>query len=217
MAKEHSVYELNRIQQYIMQMRPVLKKEALFSDGTKDYRNPTEPEVGEKVTIRFRTGRNNVDIVWLCTDCEHYKMKKTESDCEFDYYAVEMTMGEEPFYYYFEVASGLLHVFFDRYGVSKERRDAFMIAIWFFTLFALVTVFLFYAQELVQKLRKKDTHKKWYLCGVMAAVFGVAEMLHQSSHGEWFRDYLLYIGIPLFLFLPLFVLLWGKGKKRHEG
>ena len=29
MAKEYSVYELNRIQQYIMQMRPVLKKEAL--------------------------------------------------------------------------------------------------------------------------------------------------------------------------------------------
>lgn len=76
MAKEYSVYELNRIQQYIMQMRPVLKKEALFSDGTKDYRDPTEPEAGEKVTIRFRTGRNNVDIVWLCTDCEHYKMKK---------------------------------------------------------------------------------------------------------------------------------------------
>ena len=86
MAKEYSVYELNRIQQYIMQMRPVLKKEALFSDGTKDYRDPTEPEAGEKVTIRFRTGRNNVDIVWLCTDCEHYKMKKTESDHEFDYY-----------------------------------------------------------------------------------------------------------------------------------
>ena len=98
-------------------------------------------------------------------------------------------------------------------GSFLKRLDAFMIAIWFFTLFALVTVFLFYAQELVQKLRKKDTHKKWYLCGVMAAVFGVAEMLHQSSHGE----YLLYIGIPLFLFLPLFVLLWGKGKKRHEG
>ena len=129
MAKEHSVYELNRIQQYIMQMRPVLKKEALFSDGTKDYRNPTEPEAGEKVTIRFRTGKNNVDIVWLCTDCEHYKMKKTESDREFDYYAVEMTMGEEPFYYYFEVASGLLHVFFDRYGVSKERRDAYRFCI----------------------------------------------------------------------------------------
>ena len=97
MAKEHSVYELNRIQQYIMQMRPVLKKEALFSDGTKDYRDPTEPEAGEKVTIRFRTGKNNVDIVWLCTDCKHYKMKKTESDREFDYYAVELTMERSRF------------------------------------------------------------------------------------------------------------------------
>ena len=56
-------------------------------------------------------------------------MKKTESDREFDYYAVELTMGEEPFYYYFEVASGLLHVFFDRYGVSKERRDAYRFCI----------------------------------------------------------------------------------------
>ena len=54
MAKEHSVYELNRIQQYIMQMRPVLKKEALFSDGTKDYRDPTEPEAGEKVPLIHR-------------------------------------------------------------------------------------------------------------------------------------------------------------------
>ena len=42
-----------------------------------------------------------------------------------------------------------------------------------FMLFALVTVFLFYAQELVEKLRKKDTHKKWYLCGMKLAVFGV--------------------------------------------
>lgn len=129
MKKEISVYELNRIQQYIMQMRPVLKKEALFSDGTKDYRNPAEPEVGEVVTIRFRTGKNNVDIVWLCTPDEHYKMNKTETDGEFDYYTIELTMGEEPFYYYFEVASGLLHVFFDRYGVSKEKRDNYLFCI----------------------------------------------------------------------------------------
>lgn len=101
-------------------------------------------------------------------------------------------------------------------GSFLKRLDAFMIAIWFFTLFALVTVFLFYAQELLQKLRKKDTHKKWYLCGVAIAVFAVAEMLYRSRHGEWFREYLLYIGIPLFLFLPLVVFVWGKGKKRYE-
>ena len=38
MKKDISVYELNRIQRYMMQMRPVLKKDALFSDGTSDYR-----------------------------------------------------------------------------------------------------------------------------------------------------------------------------------
>lgn len=125
MKEYDSVYELNRIQQYIMQMRPLFKKEALFSDGTEDYRYPAEPEVGDEVTIRFRTAKNNVDIVWLCDGNKRYKMKKTEADELFDYYAVTVKMTEEVFCYYFEVASGLLHVFFDRYGVSKQMRPEY--------------------------------------------------------------------------------------------
>ncbi len=31
-------------------------KAALFSDGTREYRIPEEPECGENVKIRFRTG-----------------------------------------------------------------------------------------------------------------------------------------------------------------
>lgn len=46
MKKQQSIYELNRIQQYIMQMRPILRKRALFSDGTEDYRSPAEPKAG---------------------------------------------------------------------------------------------------------------------------------------------------------------------------
>ena len=64
---QKSIYDLNQIQRYMMQMRPVLSKGALFSDGTKDYRIPPEPKENEKVTIRFRTKRDNVDMVWLCT------------------------------------------------------------------------------------------------------------------------------------------------------
>ena len=52
-------------QQYILQMRPVFDKDALFSDGSKYYRIPMEPEIGEEVKIRFRTLRNNVDNVYL--------------------------------------------------------------------------------------------------------------------------------------------------------
>ena len=58
-----SIYELNRIQRYMMQMRPVLYKQVLFSDGTADYRQPPEPKAGENVTIRFRTKKDNVDAV----------------------------------------------------------------------------------------------------------------------------------------------------------
>lgn len=88
MNQEESVYELNRIQRYIMQMRPLLKKNALFSDGTADYRQPVEPDAGDEVTVRFRTARDNVDIVWLCTGDKKYKMKKTETEGAFDYYEV---------------------------------------------------------------------------------------------------------------------------------
>ena len=100
-------------------------------------------------------------------------------------------------------------------GSFLKRLDAFMIAVWFFTLFALVSVFLFYGQELVQKLRKKQ-NGRWPLILVMVMVFFVAELLHVTDDGEWFRDYLLYIGVPLFLFLPVVVYLWGKGRKQNE-
>ena len=39
-------------------------KAALFSDGTKEYRIPEEPECGDKVTIRFRTEAGDVDRVY---------------------------------------------------------------------------------------------------------------------------------------------------------
>lgn len=32
---QKSIYDLSRIERYMMQMRPVLSKKALFSDGTK--------------------------------------------------------------------------------------------------------------------------------------------------------------------------------------
>ena len=35
-------------QQYILQMRPVFNKDALFSDGSKYYRIPMEPEVEKR-------------------------------------------------------------------------------------------------------------------------------------------------------------------------
>ena len=120
-----SIYELNRIQNYVMQMRPILRKRALFSDGTSDYRQPMEPGKNEAVTIRFRTAKNNVDIVWLCHGGERMEMTKCETKGEFDFYSVTVQLGEEAYYYYFEVVTGMLDCYYDRYGVTRDLRPQY--------------------------------------------------------------------------------------------
>ena len=78
--------DIARKMQYILNMRPVFNKEALFSDGTRYYRNPTEPKSGEKVIISFRTQKNNVDAVYLVSGDQKYKMKVYKTTKGFDYY-----------------------------------------------------------------------------------------------------------------------------------
>lgn len=127
--KYQDAQKIDKMQEYIMRMRPVFRKEALFSDGTKDYRIPAEPQENETVTIKFRTAKDNVDGVWLCTEDEAYLMERTESDGTFDYYAAEVKLGTEEFSYYFEIVSGLLTCRYDRYGVSKEIRKQYFFRI----------------------------------------------------------------------------------------
>ena len=60
-------FDLDKIKQlenhcrYIANMRPVFNRRALFSDYTGEYVSPEEPMPYDRVTIRFRTAKNNVD------------------------------------------------------------------------------------------------------------------------------------------------------------
>lgn len=221
-----SVYELNRIQQYIMQMRPLLRKEALFADGTPDYRNPAEPKPGEEVTFTFRTAKDNVDIVWLCSGGKRYRMKKVRTEKDFDYYDVKIQMEtysteKQEFCYYFEVVSGLLHVFFDRYGISKEVREEYQ--------FRVIPGFstpdwskgaVIY-QILVDRFYNGDTSndvldseyfylrtpskkvEDWYQC---PSDFSVAEFYGGDLEGVRQKlDYIQNLGVEVIYFNPLFV------------
>ena len=60
---ERNDSDIMKKMQYILNMRPVLNTEALFSDGSDYYRSPSNPKAGESVRIRFRTQRHNVDTV----------------------------------------------------------------------------------------------------------------------------------------------------------
>ena len=110
-------------QQYILQMRPVFNKDALFSDGSKYYRIPMEPEIGEEVKIRFRTLRNNVDNVYLIHDHEATQMYISRTDKGFDYYTAKISLGEKECRYYFEIHSGQLTCYYHKLGVCLEPQE----------------------------------------------------------------------------------------------
>ena len=106
-----------------MNMRPVLNKEALFSDGSDFYRLPSCPEPGDEVRIRFRTQKNNVDTVYVVADERRYEMALVESSNGFDYFEVKLIMTEGILRYHFEVMFGWKVCYYTVFGPEVELTD----------------------------------------------------------------------------------------------
>lgn len=117
------IRQLENNQRYISQMRPVFNRRALYTDTTEDFISPAEPDPFEKVTIQFRTAKNNVDRVILVYRGEKYAMTKVEVTKHFDYYAYELQLDDEKAAYYFEVTSGRLTGYFDTRGLVQEVNE----------------------------------------------------------------------------------------------
>lgn len=118
-----------KTQKYIMAMRPIFKVDALFSDQTKNYMDPIEPEPGEKVTIRFRTGKNNVDVVFFISGAVRQAMEYEKTVGKFDYYKIEIEAATEPIRYYFEIRAGKLKCFYNKKGISQNLQDYYAFTI----------------------------------------------------------------------------------------
>lgn len=118
-------------------------------------------------------------------------------------------------------------------GSFLKRLDAFLLAIWFFTLFALINVFLFYAKQLIAaiggeftghgnaerqgdglKIQKEKNAKVWSTIIAFLLVFVVAEGFCYGSFAEWFEGYMTYVAIPLLILLPLIIIVWGTYRKK---
>lgn len=114
-------------------------------------------------------------------------------------------------------------------GSFLKRLDAFLLAIWFFTLFAFINVFLFYAKQLIAaiggeftghgnaerqgdglKMQKEKNAKVWSTIIAFLLVFVVAEGFCYGSFAEWFEGYMTYVAMPLLLLIPLVIVVWGK-------
>jgi hypothetical protein len=96
-------------------------------------------------------------------------------------------------------------------GSFLKRLDTFLIGIWFFTLFALVSVFLFYGQELLAGMWKKG---KASLLLILVFVFVAAEWFYYGNLLDYFESYLCYLGVPLLVVLPAVLLVIGKAVKK---
>jgi alpha-glucosidase len=121
--------DLLKNQEYMLLMRPLLNKQALYSDETEMFLKPYDPDPGETLRIRFRTAKDNVDLVYLVRDNERIPMQISMSHNGFDYYEGQIVTPEEPFRYYFEIHVGALVCYFNRLGVCRDAQPMYAFSV----------------------------------------------------------------------------------------
>ncbi|MDD2978589.1 MAG: glycoside hydrolase family 13 protein [Hespellia sp.] len=99
-----------------------MNREALFCDGSSYYVRPAEPEAGDRITLRFRTAKDDVNEVKLITKDMACKMIKRSSTEFFDYYEIEWVLSEKPFYYHFEIHSKDEVCYYNRVGAVSDHQ-----------------------------------------------------------------------------------------------
>ena len=103
-------------------------------------------------------------------------------------------------------------------GSFVKRLDALMLGVWFFTLFALLNLFLFHGAEFLKALtepqEEKKKEKRLYLVTVlvMAAVLALI-FAYLPKTREWFYGYIWYVGTPLTVLIPVILGIW-KGRQK---
>ena len=116
-------------QQYIAGMRPVFNRRAIFTDTSANYMTPAEPLPYDRVTIRIRTAKNNVDFVFFVHQRQKYLMSKERSDEVFDYYSYELQLDNEKVAYHFELRTGRIVAYYDTRGLVQDVNEYYEIQI----------------------------------------------------------------------------------------
>lgn len=125
----YKMSKAQKTQLYMDNLTVIFNPQALFSDGTAFYRNPSEPDCFEEVHLRFRTGWENVDEVILVFDEQRYTMQKVANDKMFDYYEYTVKLGDSRVEYYFEVHSGHMVCYFNSVGVCSSVENYYNFSI----------------------------------------------------------------------------------------
>ncbi|MDO4975881.1 MAG: glycoside hydrolase family 13 protein [Eubacteriales bacterium] len=120
-----SLSHAEKFQLHINNTKPILNFAALFSDGGEYYFTPMEPKAGERVKIRLRTAKDNVDHVFVVLNNERVEMEVGSSNKLFDYYECETIMPEDFLEYYFEIVSAGAICYFNKKGPIRHLEPFF--------------------------------------------------------------------------------------------
>ncbi len=95
-------------------------------------------------------------------------------------------------------------------GGFFKRLDAIMVGIWFFTLFALLNLNLFYGGKMMEKCADIRGNKRYAAIMIFLA-FLVALLLEYTTYmQEFFMNFFIYVGTPLYILIPGILLIGGK-------
>ncbi len=101
-------------------------------------------------------------------------------------------------------------------GDFLERQDAFMVAIWFFTIYALVNGSMFYSTEVLKELINRKGKKRYVLVTVVLTFLSCAMFYRSAFWLQIGRDYLVYIAVGFVILIPLLFLCFGKYRRRGK-
>lgn len=100
-------------------------------------------------------------------------------------------------------------------GNFLKRTDAFMLGVWFFTLFAFLNLNLFYGVKVAQRIVKKRGRIKYI---VVMAIFVMMTSLY-FNYGRFEMKYIKlmeYVCVPVLVLIPFLIILTGCGSAELE-
>ena len=112
-----------KTQLYLDNLTTIFNPQALFADGTEFYRCPAEPDPYDRVRLRLRCARENLDSVILVFNDERIEMEKLYNDRLFDYYETFVQLGTEQVFYYFEIHCGQMTCYYNNVDLCNSVEE----------------------------------------------------------------------------------------------
>lgn len=105
--------------------------EAIYSDGTNEYRTPMEPGVNESVDITMRIFRGDNLQTFIVSETSDFRQELhyASSSDQFDFYKTTVKLGAEEFRYHFEIFGEGEKYYYDRVGLWKDHRPHYAFSI----------------------------------------------------------------------------------------